>query len=365
MKLAVFLPNWIGDVVMATPALRGLREHFARAEIVAVGRPYVAEVLAGTNLVDRMIFHDPRGKSIERRGWRFLRQLRQERFDTAVLFPNSIRSGFVAWCSGAKRRLGFARDGRGWLLTDGLTPKSKQSPHPVLDEYLRLAAHLGCENLNREMVLGVTDAEAANFSRILQKLPQEFAQRGYVALNSGGAFGAAKHWPSEHLATLARRIASENAQPVLVLCGPAERDAAREVVARAGHPLVTSLADESLSIGLTKAAVKNAKLLVTTDSGPRHFAAPFGVPVVALFGPTHIAWSETYYSRETRLQLAVDCGPCQQRSCPQGHHRCMRDLSPDMVFEQVVRLLPRSTPSEPEALAPLLSLDVPNTRRAA
>jgi heptosyltransferase-2 len=81
--------------------------------------------------------------------------------------------------------------------------------------------------------------------------------------------------------------------------------------------------------------------MVTTDSGPRHFAAAFDVPVVTLFGPTHIAWSETHFARAEHVQLAVDCGPCQQRECPLGHHKCMRELSVDQVFATASRLWSR------------------------
>ena len=81
--------------------------------------------------------------------------------------------------------------------------------------------------------------------------------------------------------------------------------------------------------------MKNSQLLITTDSGPRHFAQPFDVPVITLFGPTHIGYSETYYRKAIHIQLPVDCGPCQKRSCPLVHHRCMRDLTAEQVFQTV------------------------------
>ncbi len=161
---------------------------------------------------------------------------------------------------------------------------------------------------------------------------------GHVCLNPGGAFGAGKHWPNSYFAKLARRIADERSTRVLVLCGPAERDQARAIARDSGSPLVRSLADAAPSIGLTKAAIARASLLVTTDSGPRHFAPAFGVPVVSLFGPTHIGWSDTRYRQEVPLQIPVDCGPCQQRTCPLGHHKCMTELSPEMVWDAVVRI---------------------------
>ena len=147
MKIAVFCPNWVGDMVMATPALRGIRRHFSMAEVVAVVRPYVAEVLDGLDLVDRVLLHDPSrsgrftaAESEAAWGWQFAWRLRRERFDLALVLPNSFRSAFWAWMSGAKRRVGFERDRRGWLLTDSLLPRPRRIPHPVIDEYLRRQA---------------------------------------------------------------------------------------------------------------------------------------------------------------------------------------------------------------------------------
>jgi heptosyltransferase-2 len=129
---------------------------------------------------------------------------------------------------------------------------------------------------------------------------------------------------------------------VLVLCGPAERDLADRIAASAGRGAVRSLAGFPVSIGLTKACVRRAALLVSTDSGPRHFAAAFARPVVALFGPTHIAWTDTFYPREIHLQKPVPCGPCQQRTCPEGHHRCMVELTVDEVYSAAVSLIGRA-----------------------
>jgi heptosyltransferase-2 len=336
MKLAVFLPNWIGDVAMATPALRALRDHYPTAEIVGIMRPYVADVLAGTGLLDRTVFYNPRGRDRTQRGWTFIRNLRAERFDNVLLLTNSLRTGWLAWLSGAKQRIGFARDLRGWLLTDRVTPHSRTVPNPVMEEYLRLVERLGCATNSRQIEAAVLPEDEAQLTQFWNA---HGSPADYVTLNTGGAFGAAKNWPREKFVELARRIVTELDQKVLVVCGPSEREDARWIATTANHPGVFSLADAKLSIGLTKAAVRQSSLLVTTDSGPRHFAAAFGTPVITLFGPTHIAWSETNYDRSEHVQLKLDCGPCQQRECPLKHHRCMTDLSVDTVFAAVKRQL--------------------------
>lgn len=339
MKIALFCPNWVGDLVMATPAIRAIRERFIDAEIVAVLRPSVADVLQGLPWVDRQIIHDPRGSFLQHKGWAFAKKLRSEHFDTAVLFPNSLRSAWWAWISGAPQRIGFERNARGWMLTEPIPSPSRKTPHSALEDYLQIVSRLDCDISQRTPELATTPHDELRLDRFWWKQPVVAQRYGggqrYIALNSGGAFGAAKHWPVEQFAELARRIAWKMERRVLVLCGPSERELARKIVQQADHPAVVSLAEEELSIGLSKAAVRRAELLVTTDSGPRHFAHAFDVPVVTLFGPTHIGWSETHHPHSTHLQLKLDCGPCQQRTCPLGHHRCMKDLTVDQVFRAV------------------------------
>jgi heptosyltransferase-2 len=202
-------------------------------------------------------------------------------------------------------------------------------PSPVIDAYNRLAIEAGCAPPSYRMELFTTPRDEQAADNVLRHTG--FSSRGPVCLNPGAAFGSAKYWPADSFAELARMLVDRqemDVSGVLVLCGPAERELARSIVQRADRPNVVSLADQPLSIGLTKACVRRADLLITTDSGPRHFAAAFGRPVVTLFGPTHIAWTETYYPIAVHVQKQVQCGPCQQRVCPLDH-RCMRLVTPE------------------------------------
>lgn len=340
--IAVFLPNWVGDVVMATPTLRALRQHFADARIVGVMRPHAAEVLAGTAWLDDQLLYEPRSTDPSQRGWSMIRRLRRERVDLALLLPNSWRTAFVARLGGACDRLGYVRGGRGLLLNRKLYPPrvdGRLAPVSALDYYLELAYAAGCASASRQVELATLPADERAADQVWSKfrLPRG---RQVVVLNSGGAYGAAKLWPTPYFASLARRLATVDRRHVLVLCGPQERELATEIVRSASHPRVCSLADERLSIGLSKACVRRAAAMVTTDSGPRHFAAAFGVPVVTLFGPTRISLSENYHPHAIHLQHELDCVPCQRRTCPLGHHRCMVDLKIDEVYRAVQQLLP-------------------------
>lgn len=342
-RIVLFLPNWVGDVVMTTPAIRAVRAAFPAAQLVAVCKPYVADVLAGAPWFAEVVFCDKHGPRSQRL-FAVATTLRQNRPDAAVLFSNSLRTALIARLGGCRRVVGFARYGRSRLLTDRLYHKTdgrgRFMPSPVIDDYNRLAIALGAPDPGHRMELFTTpsDEEAAKavWERFgLQRYPR------VVVLNPGAAFGAAKHWPAESFAQLARMLTQKLGCGVLVLCGPVERDLARQIAADTRSLHVFSLSDNPVSLGLTKAVVRRADLLVTTDSGPRHFAAAFGRPVVTLFGPTHISWTETYFEKAIHLQRPVPCGPCQHRVCPLGHHRCMRELTPAEVFTAAVRLLTR------------------------
>lgn len=341
MNVAVFLPNWVGDAVMATPTLRALRVKYPPpARLLGIGPTVVRDVLNGNPWLDGFWVYERPALRVEHGFWAVCRRLRRTGCELAVILPNAPRHAALAWLAGARRRIGYRRRHRSGLLTLGLTPLMKDGafvPHSTLDYYLRLAAAAGCEVSSRAMELftATEDEQAADaLWRELGWSPGEHA----IAINNSGAFGEAKLWPEEQVAQLARKLADGPGRRVLVLCGPAERDAARRAAVAAGAG-VASLADHAPSLGLTKACLRRCRVLVTTDSGPRHIGAAFGVPTVSLFGPTDEAWSDTGCGREVRLSVAIACRPCQQRTCPLGHHRCMRELSVDQVLAAARRLL--------------------------
>lgn len=342
MKLGVILPNWIGDAAMATPALRALAAHFGTsASIVGIMRPYVAEVLAGTPWLDEQLYYDPKSKDPSHSSWSLIRRLRERKLDSLVILPNSLRTGAIGWLSGANERIGYARNGRGMLLTHGLKPHRTGRKYTVIsavDYYLDLVRAMGCQQVTRTLELGTTDEDEQSADRVWQALNLPTAGK-VVALCPAGAYGAAKHWPVEHFAELGRRIATAEDCHVLVMCGPAERETARQITKLAADRRVVSLDEQPLSIGLSKACVRRTRLVVTTDSGPRHLAAGFDIPAVALFGSTDAGWSLNYNPREIRLREDLPCAPCAKRVCPLGHHRCMQELGVDRVMGAARQLL--------------------------
>lgn len=359
MRVAVLLPSWVGDLVMATPALRALRENLPAARIVGVVRPYLMPLLEGTAWLDALLPWEHRGRGRWGRGLALVRQLRAERLDLALLLRATWSAGLVAWLAGARRLVGYARRGLGCLLTDPLRPLHQgrgSSPVAAVDEYLHLVQSLGFTIRSRALELRVTPQDEARAEGVWQRLhlppPEEV-----LLLNAGGAYGEAKHWPSEYCVSLALRVAEEFGMTTLVLCGPDERALARTIERAASHPRVVSLAEEDVRFGTTKAIIRRSRLLVTTDSGPRHIAAAVGTPTVVLFGPIDPGFSRNGQRDCIELRVPLDCSPCGRRRCPLGHHHCMRLLTVDQVLAAMAELL-----SRPRTLR---ELDAPPTAQAA
>ncbi len=314
---------------MATPALRALRSWAdARgATIVGVMRPVIEELLEGVDLFDETVSYDKADPAP------LLKYLRSLHRSTALLLTNSLRTAWLAWRAGCRRRIGYAQEGRRLLLTDPVTRarwKRRRLPRSAVDDYLDLARVVGAFPDSIDLRLAVTrqDRElAAALWKSWQWLDEQV-----ITFHPGAAFGAAKCWPVAHFARLAEMLlAARPDRRILVLCGPAETETARTIVHQVQDDRIRSVAEFSPSIRLTKGCLARSALLVTGDSGPRHMAAALRIPTVTLFGPTDPCWSHNYHAKDRWLERDLSCRPCARRSCPLQHHRCLQDLLPEQV----------------------------------
>jgi heptosyltransferase II len=341
VRIGVVLPNWVGDVAMATPALRTLRQHAPDARIIGISRPYLIPLLDGTLWLDKILPWEHKGRGRFSRTWRLLNQLRAEQLDVLILLRASLSAGLLARFSGAQYTIGYARRGLNWLLTNPIPPLHRgrgSTPISAVDDYLNLLNPLGFTTDSKQLELATTPANEAAADGVWKRLALPPGER-VMLLNTGGAYGDAKHWPAEYCVSLALRAADEFGLTTLVLCGPQERAAAAAIENAARHPQVRSLSKEDVTFGTTKAIIRRSRLLVTTDSGPRHIASALNTPTIVLFGPIDPRWSRNYQEQTTELSIPLDCAPCGQRTCPLGHHRCMRDLTVDQVLTAVGRML--------------------------
>ena len=345
-RIGIFLPSWLGDCVMATPTLRAIRGHFGpSAHIVGIMRPYLRDVLAGTDWLDEQWYFKSRHGDPETGHRAILRKIRGGRFDMMILMPNSPRSAVLAWLGKARERIGYARNGRGPLLT-GKVYRPREGKRridlPMVDYYLRLADAAGCPPESRRLELATTAVDERSADQVFLSLGIRRDGR-VVTINCSGAYGGAKLWPIEYFAKLSRRIADELDHDVLVMCGPNERKTAQDIVRLSENARVFSMAEQPLGIGTAKACIRRSRLMVSTDSGPRHVAAAVGCAVITVYGPMLPVWGENPTVDAIDLVSEdLDCIGCGRRVCPYGHHRCMRDLSVERVCGEVSAWMARN-----------------------
>jgi len=335
-RIVVRVPNWVGDAVMATAAFRCLRRGFPEARIALALRPRHVELFAGLDSFDETI-PLPGGGARAIMGW--ARAIRAGRFDLAMVLPNSFSSALTLALAGVPRRVGYAGNLRGLLLTDRLrAPREGRRRRPawMVDYYLDLCALVGLAREPRRPELRVTAEEDERCERFLRG--RGWSGEPLVAVNPGASFGPSKLWRGDAFAAAADRIAGPRGATVLVLVGPGEEDVGREVERHLrGRRIGT--ADAPLSFGPLKAALRRSLVLLTTDAGPRHVAVALDRPVVTVMGPTDPRYSEGAMERQVVLRRTdVECSPCHLKVCPIDH-RCMERLTADDAVAAAERLL--------------------------
>lgn len=360
-NILIVQPSWVGDAVMATPMLRAVRNRYPNAKITYLMRRYVKPIYAGMPWANRLItYRTGKQKTGSRDNvFRLGRLLKSAKFDLAILLPGSFKTALVCKLASIPRIVGYDRDGRGMLLTDKLLPLRYQGqyvPTPIVNYYLSLARYLGAGDRDTTMQLFVTEAEKREAMDVLTRAgldpniePRRLGRGDLggagptlrkaplVILNPGAQYGAAKCWLPEYFAAVADRLQNELGATVIVSSAPRERKIVEEIAKHAKRPFI-DLGKIGPSLGALKEIIRRADLMITNDTGPRHIAAALGVPVVTVFGPTHPEWTEIYFALERKVAIKVFCGPCQLKTCPLDH-RCMKGVTPDMVYATATELL--------------------------
>ena len=332
MRLMIRATNWVGDAILAIPALRAVREHFPEARIGIVARPYVAQIYAGQGLCDELIAYDAKGAHA---GWkgreRLAAELRERKFDAALLLQNAFDAAWLAWRAGIPERIGYARDGRSWLLTKAIeVPKAGEIPAHEKFYYLELVRRAGwMKSLPEvdEISLAVGEKERAAAEEKLRAAgARPGAQR--VAIGAGAAYGSAKCWPPERFADWANRVQSERDVDVILFGTPGE-SAVSEAIRGAMRGAPVDMTGKT-AIAELPALLAQCHLFLGNDSGAMHVAAAVGLPVVAVFGPTDPIGTAPVTRRAAIVQERPYCSPCFLRRCPTDH-RCMTRVTPEMV----------------------------------
>ena len=322
-KILLRGPNWVGDAVLAIPAMKAIRARFPDAEITLLVRPWVSGLFTAAPFIDR-IWAEPRPSGAG--AWmRLARGIRERRFDTAVLFPNSFESAAMAFLGRVPQRIGYARDGRSWLLTDRVRRTS--GPQHQVEYYLELARALYADASQPSIRIQAT-AEEKEQARALLATERIGATDRYIVINPGAAYGSAKRWGHDRFAETADRLGTELSVKVVIIGSEAERVIAEQV--RSSMTVPAAILNGRTSLETLIGVISGAALMVTNDSGPMHIAAALEVPTVAVFGATNDAATGPWGTRARVVKEAVDCSPCMLRECPIDH-RCMTRVTAEAV----------------------------------
>ena len=332
MKILVRATNWVGDAIMALPALRALRGRFPGAEIAILARPYVAYIYGDQQVCNQLIPYDSQKKHAGVWGReRLAAELRALRFDVAVLLQNAFDAAWLAWRAGVPERIGYSRDGRSFLLTKAITvPKPGEIPPHEKFYYLELLRRAGwIDSLPDESFIELNVSEQKK-RQAAEFLVQSGARPGSlrVAIGAGASYGSAKCWPPPRFAELANRLQAQTDADVILFGTATEAAVTRAISSELRRPPVDLT--EKTAIDDLPALLSQCHLFIGNDSGAMHVAAAVGLPVVALFGPTDPFGTAPVTPHCTIVRQKPYCSPCFLRHCPTDH-RCMRAITPDMV----------------------------------
>ncbi|MDD5327735.1 MAG: lipopolysaccharide heptosyltransferase II [Phycisphaerae bacterium] len=335
-KILVWLPSPMGDAVLCTPALRAIRRHFKSSRIYFFANDTVRRVLSPGD------FNDVWLQQERNNPFATIKMLRGHKFTCAILFKNSFSSALSVFLAGIPKRIGYARESRGFLLRDKLYPPklttARFKPTSMVDYYLAIASLLGADTSERNLELAIDPQEAG---KLRAKFPEITDAKGpIVVIVPGGAFGRSKFWLSERFAQTANWLISNYNATVFVSVSPdpAEKKIAGEICESSKFKLI-NLAEEPLGLGELKLLFSMADLVISNDTGPRHIAIALGRKIISLFGPNDPAWTQTGYENEIQIIGKAPCAPCARPTCKMDEHLCMQAITVEMVCSAAKKLL--------------------------
>lgn len=333
MKILVRVPNWVGDSILAFPALNTLKKNFPDAEIWIAAQDWVKDLFSMSDMFAGVLSLPKQSGIKELR--KSAKILRDFRFDKGILFTNSFASALLFFMAKIPNRLGYKKDGRGFLLTKGVPVRNKTSKTHQAHFYLDLLTALGMKEFQEEFLLPIREQDKARAERQLKALNIS-TEELLIILNPGAYYGSAKRWPPERYAKLASLLQEKYHAQVLII-GSLDEMPLAETISSHMKKSPRILTGETSLLDLA-VLLSFADLLITNDSGPMHVANFLKTPVIALFGPTEPARTGPIQQPSLIIHKGAPCWPCSYRQCP-FDHRCMLNISPEEVFQECQRLL--------------------------
>ena len=335
--LLVYCPNWVGDVVAATPVFLCIRQSYPETKIIGVIRNYAKGVVEDGPWFDQIIGCDDK---TAKGFFKIMRTIRNLNPDIAIVLPSSLRSALAVWFGGVKEIFGYRRNHRSFLLSGGPRPIYAGNgilPIPMVDYYMEICRWLGLEIPDViKPTLFLSDSLKEKGSQLLDRYGIKYDDM-VIGMNPGAKFGSSKCWPPEYFAMLAELYMKRWDCKILLFVGPGEDEIAQSIIG-ASKATIVNTGPDKVDLALLKYLIKRCQLLVTNDTGPRHYAVAFDVPVVVIMGPTDPRYTAANLEKTLVLRQELDCSPCHKKECPRDHE-CMSMIKPETVLEGSESLL--------------------------
>ena len=346
MKLLIRATNWVGDAIMALPALQIVRKRFADAHIAVLAVPYVAQIYEGQGIADELIAYNRKSEHSGIAGREKLAAtLKVKQFDAALLLQNAFDAAWVAWRAAIPQRIGYNRDGRGILLTKAIrVPKAGEIPAHEKFYYLELLRRSGwLDALPQVSEIGLYVGEE-DAKRAEEKLRNLGGKPGAtrIAVGAGASYGSAKCWPPERFAQALNQLQREKDVEVVLFGTASETEVSAAIQGGLARPALDLTG--KTQIAELPPLLSRCSAFLGNDSGAMHVAAAVGLPVVAVFGPTDPFGTAPVTPRCTIVQEKPYCSPCFLRRCPTDH-RCMTAVGPEMVSRHLLRIAAEVAPA--------------------
>lgn len=333
-NIIIRMPNWLGDLVMATPVLKDLRERFPKAKITAMALAGPAGLLEKDPYIDEILrFKRPSGWLHHVRHSELIDTLRQGDYDLGILLTNSFSSAWSFWRAGIPTRLGYAMHGRRLLLTNSLPYPKDLNQHQVVT-YKKLLAPIDVPLSDSPPELYLEESEISEARHALSQMgiPKDAV---IVGINPGAAYGSAKCWLPERFHSVAHQLIHDKGYYVLFFGDDATSPLVSDVCNGLKERYI-NLAGKT-NLRQLMAYISLCRVLLTNDSGPMHMAAALGVRPLALFGSTSDTKTPPYNNGKV-IHKHVECSPCYLRTCPIDF-RCMKRISSDEVYDAMIKMV--------------------------
>jgi heptosyltransferase-2 len=266
---------------------------------------------------------------------RTARLLRAKRFDLAILFQNAFEAALLAFLAGIRYRVGYHTDARGFLLSHSVVRDPEILKLHQVEYYLSILRSMGWEAPARDPVVFVNPREDEAISRLLA-VHGVAGDAFILGLSPGATYGRAKRWPAERFAAVANRAVGRWGSKVVLIGSEAEKDICKSLGRNLTQPFVDLCGMTTL--GQAMALIKRCSLFLCNDSGLMHVAAALKVPTLAVFGSNDAAATGPRGKHARVVREAIECSPCLEPECKYGHFRCMLNLDPEKVWNELESL---------------------------